>query len=132
MTQKTDLNITYTTMIIQRIRDSIYRASKRIQHNHNLSYKIRLKSLVIISSKKALLQLVITDMDVYFIKVQADNPNNESGALDDVEYVQYFTENIFKGQTTGVVLKLLLSVAATSSDTLICKLYTQGNDRKFF
>ena len=71
------------------------------------------------------------DMDVYFIKVKADNPTQAGD--DSVEsYRTSFHGKFLQGQTTGVVVKVLTSAAATSTDsaTLICKQYTQGTDAK--
>ena len=74
------------------------------------------------------------DMDVYFIKVQADNPNNESVLMMSNHIVQTFTENIYSRSNNWCCFKsYYFNDPATSSDdslTLICKPYQSGNDVK--
>ena len=143
MTQKTDLNITpyyddYSED--KRFHKILYRAGRPLQARELTQSQSILQDQIEKFGDHFFKEgSIVTgavqniDMDVYFIKVQADNPNNESGALDDVEsYRTDFHGKYIQGQTTGVVLKVITSVAATSSDkaTLICKPYTQGNDSK--
>ena len=69
------------------------------------------------------------DMDIYFVKVQADNPNNAGD--DSAEgYRETFHGKLLRGKTTGVVAKVITSVAATSTDslTLFVKSYKSGTD----
>lgn len=69
------------------------------------------------------------DMDIYFVKVQADNPNIAGD--DSAEgYRETFHGKLLRGKTSGVVAKVITSVAATSTDslTLFVKTYKSGTD----
>ena len=69
------------------------------------------------------------DMDIYFVKVQADNPN-----LDGDDSAESFRESfhgkLLRGKSSGVIAKVITSTAATSDDslTLFVKGYQSGTN----
>ena len=69
------------------------------------------------------------DFDLYFVKVLAANPNSSGDAAVESYRTSYHGQFI-KGQTTGVVAKVINSDAETSTDyiTLYVRLERQGTD----
>ena len=139
MTQKTDLNITpyyddYDSD--KKFHKVLYRAGRPLQARELTQSQSILQDQIekfgdhffkegsIVSGASS-----NVDMDIYFIKVKADNPTQAGD--DSVEsYRTDYHGKFLQGQTTGVVVKVITSVAATSDDpaTLICKQYTSGTD----
>ena len=139
MTQKTDLNITpyyddYDSD--KKFHKVLYRAGRPLQARELTQSQSILQDQIekfgdhffkegsIVSGASS-----NVDMDIYFIKVKADNPTPAGD--DSVESFRTdYHGKFLQGQTTGVVVKVITSVAATSDDsaTLICKQYTSGTD----
>ena len=72
------------------------------------------------------------DMDVYYVKVQSSNPNVGYGDTSVEGYRESFHGKYIRGGSTGVVAKVITSIAETSTDsiTLIVKAYSRGTDSK--
>ena len=69
------------------------------------------------------------DMDIYFVKVKAANPNS-AGDTSVETYRESFHEKYVRGQTTGVVAKVVTSTAETTADklTLFVRPVQQGTN----
>jgi hypothetical protein len=69
------------------------------------------------------------DMDVYFVKVKAANPNVDGDTAVET-YRESFHDKYVRGQTTGVVAKVVTSTAETTADklTLFVRPVQQGTN----
>lgn len=69
------------------------------------------------------------DLDVYYIKVKSTNPNDD-GDINVNDYISASHGKFYRGQTTGVICKVITSSVETTDDpaTLFVKFISQGTD----
>lgn len=69
------------------------------------------------------------DLDIYYVKVKSTNPNDD-GDINVNDYIESFHGKFLRGQTTGVILKVITSTVETTDDpaTLFVKFVSQGTD----
>ena len=139
MAQKTDLNITpyyddYDDA--KRFHKILYRAGRPLQARELTQSQSILQDQVEKFGSHFFKEGSIVqgaesniDMDIYFVKVEADNPNQNGD--DSVEsYRESFHGKFVRGRTSGVIGKVITSSVATSTDnaTLFIKPYVMGTD----
>ena len=70
------------------------------------------------------------DMDIEYVKLDATNPNSSSSSSDVSSYIAEFKGKLLQGESSGVVAKVIETVAQTTTDpdTLIVKYLQDGSD----